>query len=220
MKLGYRVLNLEAIYEGLLEQLKIDGKTFGRIIHPLFYTYPYGLRFEIGRPELAEQGAWEDYARSAIARAGELYHSLFAPEDEVLVIMERTPDRKLNAAFSDCSLRRVRAKVLSPFSDDIEDEGEESYFYRYLYGGKTAQIPGEMVLERIVMGEVFGGVHPYYSSCVYFYNMTKGLVFHLYDDRGADLVAFSREALIPVYREKEELLLDWDREEMARKLGV
>lgn len=213
-------MKLEQIYEGLLERLKVEGRTFERIMHPLFYTYPYALRFEIGLPELAEQGAWEDYAHSAIRRAGELYHSIFAPEDQVLVIIEKTPDREVKAAFSDCSLRRVRAKVLSPFTDDIDDDGEETYFYRYLYGGIAAQIPGDILLERIVMGEVFGGEHPYYSSCVYFCNVTKKLLFHLYDDRGADLVAFSPEALIPVYQEKDDMLLDWDREVMARKLGL
>lgn len=212
-------MRLEEIYRGLLDLLNVDGRTFARIMHPLFYTYPYALRFEIGVPELAEKEDWQCYAQSAIDRAEALYRTIFDPDDQVLVILDRTPDRDLKAAFSDCFLRRIRAKLLSPFQDDTDDD-EETYFYRYLYGGKAVQIPGKMLLERVVMGEVFGGVHPYYSSCVYFYNVTKSLLFHLYDDRGADLVAFCPETLLPYYHEKNDMLLDWDREAMERKLGL
>ena len=112
----------ETIYHRLLENLAVNGCTYERIMHPLFYTYPYALRFEIGDPELAQMSDWERYARSAIVRAGVVYHTVFDPEDQVLVIIDKTPDRELKAALSGCLLQRIRSKILSPFPDYIDDE--------------------------------------------------------------------------------------------------
>lgn len=212
-------MKLEEIYNVLLEKLVVDGNSYARIMHPLFYTYPYALRFEIGLPELAEKRDWETYTSSAIERVRCLYHNFFELTDQVLVIIDRTPDPEMKAAFSECTLRRLRSKLMSPFVDDLDDD-DDVFFYRYLYGGTVMQIPADLIFKKIVVGEVFGGRHPYYSSSVYFYNITKSLLFHLYDDRGADVVAFSRDTLIPYYNKNQDMLLDWDREEMARKLGL
>ena len=43
------------------------------------------------------------------------------------------------------------------------------------------------------------------------------LLFHPYDDRGADLLGPDAEALRPFYESLHDFLLNWDREEMARK---
>lgn len=212
-------MKLEHLYTQLLEELKIDGKTYGRIFHPLFYTYPYALRFEIGLPDLIDRENWDPYVQSAIDRAKELYHSFFETSDLVLVICDSTPDRELKEAFSKCKMRRIRSLAMSPFLDDAEDY-DETYFYRYLYYGTADSMPGDLFLRKIVMGAVYGGNNYNYSSSVYFYNTTKSLLFHLYDDRGADLIAFCAEDLLPIYRMKSDMLLDYDREEMARKLGV
>ena len=64
-----------------------------------------------------------------------------------------------------------------------------------------------------------GGLCRYVSN-VYFYNRTKKLLFHPYDDRGADLIGPDRETLRPYYRGLNELLLDWNRADMDRKWRV
>ena len=43
---------LNDIYLELLQWLQYEGKPSDRIWHPLFYRYPWGLRFELGVYEL------------------------------------------------------------------------------------------------------------------------------------------------------------------------
>jgi hypothetical protein len=64
-----------------------------------------------------------------------------------------------------------------------------------------------------------GGLYRYTSS-VYFYNRTKKLLFHPYDDRGADLIGPDRESLRPYYKALNDLLLDWNRGDMDKKWKI
>lgn len=201
---------IDSLFDQLLCGLKVDGKVFPTIYHPLFYTYPYGLRFEVGNPELAVLEQWVDYVEVSIEKAVNIYHSIFDPEDQVLVIINRTPDKELKEKFGRCQMRRVHTPVYPAFMEDQEEYALQ-WFYRYFYLGNSSDIPEKLLFRRIVEGEVLGSSHPYYSSCVYWYNVTKGFLFHLYDDRGADLIGFTRESMVPYYNKLNGMLLEFDR---------
>lgn len=210
---------IDSLFEQLLQGLKVDGKVLPAIYHPLFYTYPYGLRLEVGNPELALSKQWATYVEDSIEKALSIYHSIFAPKDRVLIIIDRTPDKELKAKFSRCQMRRVRTLAYPAFLED-QEEYEPVWFHRYFYLGNSSDIPETLLLRRIVEGEVLGGNHPYFSSCVYCYNVTKGFLFHLYDDRGADLIGFSREFMVEYYHKLNGLLLDFDRKRMDDLYGT
>lgn len=48
----------------------------------------------------------------------------------------------------------------------------------------------------------------------YLINLSKQMIFHLYDDRGCDLIAADPEHLRPVYEGLKHWLLDYDRAQM------
>lgn len=192
--------NLNDHYLELLSWLEYEGKPSECIWHPLFYTYPFGLRFELGEYALDDE---DEYIRSAYVRGQRMWDTVFAPDDEVLLVFDGTPDRELKEALKGLRLQRVRAKWL-PHSP--EDEWDGDYFYRYLYAGPASGFPFPAILKR-ALGWKYG---------IYFYNRTKKLLFHPYDDRGADLIGPDAESLGPFYESLHDLLLDWDREKMAR----
>lgn len=203
---------LNDIYLELLTWLEYEGKPSARIWHPLFYTYPWGLRFELGNPALTEK---ESYIQCAVERGQRIWLEVFEPEDEVLVIFDTTPERDLKQELKSCQTQRLRTKYLPAWPGD-EGEYEERYFYRYLYTGKACEIPFPFILEKIVKGELFADAKVY-SSAVYFYNRTKKLLYHPYDDRGADLIGPDRETLRPFYIGLNDILLSWNREDMEKK---
>jgi hypothetical protein len=45
------------------------------------------------------------------------------------------------------------------------------------------------------------------------------MIIHMYDDRGLDMIAASRKALIPIYRTFSDWVLDSDRERIAKVLS-
>ncbi|MEI4525718.1 DUF3885 domain-containing protein [Priestia megaterium] len=49
---------------------------------------------------------------------------------------------------------------------------------------------------------------------IYFINLSKKKIFHLYDDRGCDVLASSKESIRFLYEEYNNWILDYDREEI------
>ena len=54
------------------------------------------------------------------------------------------------------------------------------------------------------------------SGRVYFLNPATAIIMHMYDDRGLDVIAATREALMPVYRTFNYWVLDYDRDRIAK----
>ena len=208
---------LNDIYLELLDWLRYEGNPSPRIWHPLYHTYPWGLRFELGVYELDDTA---EYVRSARDRGRRIWDAVFASEDEVLVIFDTTPDTALKQELKTCQLQRIRAQGICPIPGKDTADEEPTFFYRHLYRAAAQDVPFDAILKRIVEEQtVVGGLYRYTSS-VYFYNRTKKLLFHPYDDRGADLIGPDRESLRPWYRELNDLLLDWNRGDMDKKWKV
>ena len=187
---------LNDIYLELLDWLQYEGKPSLRIWHPLYHTYPWGLRFELGVYELDDTA---EYVQSAKDRGRRIWDAVFDQEDEVLVIFDTTPDTALKQALKTCQMQRVRAKRICPIpGEDTAEEiaAETLCFYRHLYRAAAKDIPFDAILQRIVEENTLVGGHRY-GSAVYLYNRTKKLLFHPYDDRGADLIGPDRESLRP-----------------------
>lgn len=58
--------------------------------------------------------------------------------------------------------------------------------------------------------------NPGYDFDIYFLNASRKMVFHLYDDRGYDVIAAQKEDLEPLYRRLNEWILDDDRGRIDR----
>ena len=205
---------LNDIYLELLNWLQYEGKPSPRIWHPLYHTYPWGLRFELGVYELDDTA---EYVQSAKERGRRIWDTVFDQEDEVLFIFDTTPDTALKQELKTCQLQRIRAQGICPIPGKDTADEKPTFFYRHLSRAAAKDIPFDAILKRIVEEQtVVGGLYRYTSS-VYFYNRTKKLLFHPYDDRGADLIGPDRERLRPWYRELNDLLLDWNRADMDKK---
>ena len=60
-----------------------------------------------------------------------------------------------------------------------------------------------------------GGISALASS-VYFANTEDVYLYHVYDDRGADLVAESKELLRPIYHNFYPWILDYDKKRIDK----
>ncbi|MEG1584520.1 MAG: DUF3885 domain-containing protein [Anaerovorax sp.] len=54
------------------------------------------------------------------------------------------------------------------------------------------------------------------ASSVYFANTDALYLYHVYDDRGADLVAESKEMLRPAYHNFNQWILAYDRKQIDK----
>ncbi|WP_425354993.1 DUF3885 domain-containing protein [Paenibacillus shirakamiensis] len=53
---------------------------------------------------------------------------------------------------------------------------------------------------------------PRYQYDIFFIHLRKKMIFHLYDDRGCDVISTNLSTLLPLYHQYNAWILDYDRE--------
>jgi len=176
----------------------------------LFYRWPVGIRFQLG-PDVFRE------------RAPKLYEVAFAPEDSCVIVSQVWPD---HIALHQCYFRVFSLPGafdsryplgLQSLEMTTEENGEQETFSL-----QWAQVPVWSFQYGAVFEDIANADHaqtPSVSGRVYFLNPARVMIIHMYDDRGLDMIAASREALIPIYRTFSDWVLDADRERIAKVLS-
>ena len=93
----------------------------------------------------------------------------------------------------------------------IEDD-EDTLWHLFLYWDLSCCcIDLHNLFKEIVLADFGGVLHPLTSS-IYLFAIEHPLLFHLYDDRGLDVIAADCVSLIPIYKEFDKWILNYDRE--------
>lgn len=192
---------------------------------PLFYNWETGIRFELG-VDYTHKEAYENslYLQKTYKRAITLFKSLHDPNEDIYVAVDVND-------YADGKTFRHKLKIFSPyikekktlyklkhsvipyvFSDDNEDEPYKTH--RFFIKCKTSDLKYIPMLKAICNHDI--GIKPSLFHRVYFINIKRKTVFHVYDDRGCDLLAASTETIRDVYIEYNSWVLDYDREEIDK----
>lgn len=191
-------------------------------IRPVYHNFPIALRFEIGFGDNWINGTSDnddnlilnkDYCKIANQRALKIYSSAFKPNDDILLIFDYNPDKNLKKLLSGISIKQ-RIRVVQTIDSDKNEDNHPYSHYRYLYKLKASKLPAKIILNNIITAELGGDYR--YSGTVFMFNLSTDLMFFMYDDRGADLIATKKETLKPFYTKLNGMLLDYDREQMDR----
>ncbi len=206
------------LLERTFETLKKIGNE--RLQLPIFYESPVSLRFETGDPTLDifldEKHLNPRYLKSAQWRAAFLYEKT-APFDTLLWVLYRTPD--LDTDIDEIIEKFCRlAHLPSPaevYQQDVTTASEES-MTRILLFWDMEQTPPRVapLLEAIMSCDFKGLGFRELSSAVFFFDTTRHLLFHPYDDRGADVVAEKTDNIRFLYKDCQNWLLEYDIERM------
>ena len=160
----------------------------------VFYKAPYGIRFQIGGDEDIYLGDHRKpngaYIENAVDRAMKIYAQLPVAPD--ILRIDECPELSI------------------PGLVEPDQKTENSSYW---------SIPKEPVFLRklfreIVKAEIDSAGMENLVSNVYLLNSQKDVLFHLYDDRGADVVAADREILRPLYESCKAWILEYDREKI------
>ena len=192
------------------------------IQHPLFYNSTIGRRFEIGGVESVylDDGqpdkhiANPAYVSAAFNRAKAIYTNL--PCRPNVLRIDGYPDeieaqKFVQAVCQAGNLPLPHEHILKPFQRD-EDDNAISRLQLFWDLEKITFAP-DRLLQEIIKADI-GGYNGFASN-VYFADSYNSILFYLYDDRGADLVAADKELLRPSYEKFNSWILDYDREKIA-----
>lgn len=178
----------------------------------LFYRWPVGIRFELGLDNFRE-------------RAPKLYEAVFAQEDVCVIISQDwTEDispparQRYFPVFSlPDAFDSKHPFGLQSLEVTTGEAGEQETFTL-----RWGQLPARSFQYGSVLEGIANTDHahtPSVSGRVYFLNPATAIIVHMYDDRGLDVIAATREALMPVYRTFDDWVLDYDRERIAMALS-
>jgi hypothetical protein len=180
----------------------------------VFYNWPRTIRFELSQA-------------NARSRAVALYEAIFLPSDACVVA-------GLRFIFADGS--KERADDLFTFSAR-HDTGLNQKFQRKEWWTETGPSGGDkgtLALEWVVQparsfnyARIIQGIanserdlEPRLNARAYFLAPEKGVLFHMYDDRGLDIAAVEPSTLIPLYKGFTGWILDHDRSRIDRTFGT
>ena len=192
-----------------------------KLEHPIFYHAPIGIRFKIGSeiPVYLNSAPLDNrivnpkYVASALQRAKAIYTALsHAPN---LLRIDTYPQE--NELGYGGGLDLDTFQRLLPFPHEqrakqVNDHNEQYTVLQLYWDLYKADFSPDILLSEIIKADL-GGISALVSS-VYFANTEDVYLYHVYDDRAADLVAENKEMLRPLYHDFNQWILDYDREQI------
>ncbi|PGY13199.1 DUF3885 domain-containing protein [Bacillus sp. AFS031507] len=185
------------------------------ICPPLFYNWNIGIRFELGDPK--EENDIK-YMERVYKRALTLFKSINAKNDEIYLVsyddrlIKKRFKNKYKTKFFTSYLQnkndkyRIQINEL-PFQNPEEDEDNEWCTLRYTMKCKSKDL------------KILSLLNAYFNTNmarIFFVNLNKGAIFHIYDDRGCDLIASKIESIKNIYITYNDWILDYDREKIDK----
>ena len=191
--------------------------------HPLFHHAPVAIRFEIGGDEpVYLECTYSDentekltpnpaYVQGALERAIMIYRNLPAPPG--ILRIDGYPEEKpveslLTAIQQRAALPAPHEQVTATMMDEDGDTYAQVQFYWDL---SKIRFQPELLLREIILGGI-GGWNGFVSSV---YLTGPGpFLYHLYDDRGLDVLGGSQKLLLPLYHQFHDWILEYDLEKI------
>lgn len=176
----------------------------------VFYSAPIGIRFEIGGQEGVylpdDKGMNPVYVENAFCRAKTLLHDL--PCRPNLLRIDNYPEE------ADKITLQTLLQVGLPAPDESiqekrMDEGT-CFLQEHLYWDLTK---GNCQIDKLLLEIIKGDIGGFSCLCsnVYLLNTESSVLYHLYDDRGADIVAFDKHVLLPLFKKYSNWILQYDK---------
>lgn len=179
------------------------------VTHPIFYNTPIGIRFNIGDNGNGVNTFNSDYEAYCLERSLRIYNSLeFCPD--LLVVDGYLNESDTPKDFISSVLSATDLPYPNEIKQKIVHNEDDVLIHVYLLWNFNGFKPNK-ILEEIIKADLGKGNCLLISS-VYFVCTNDNILFHLYDTRGADLVADKKEKIQHVYQKLNDLILDHDRE--------
>lgn len=190
----------------------------------LFYRWDIGIRFELG----TEWKSGYDYPNNpyilrCYKRAITLFESLHSPTEDIFVVMDVNDFEKgknfkhqlknFPQYVKKSLLFKLKHQEL-PYIFPEDDEEGMFKTHRFTLKCKTSDFKYVPLLKAICNKDL--GLKPTIPHSVYFININRKTIFHVYDDRGCDLLATSPTTIKDVYNRYNDWILDYDRPEIDK----
>lgn len=187
----------------------------------LFFNWDNGLRFDLQKGEVGT----DEYFGEVHKRSVALFEAAFNIDDDLFIVImdhryKRAKIRLGNYCFKqigDLDCRHIGYQKIHKLYDrkdryDIRNIAiVESITEKLKYKNILKATGNTDFSERQPRLDKNG---VFTSKEIYFINIDKKIIFHMYDDRGLDIVAHDLEQLRPIYNKFNDWLLEINKEKI------
>jgi hypothetical protein len=184
----------------------------------LFYSWNYGLRFDLQ----TGMAGTNEYFIEVVRRASTLFQTVFENRDELFFLFMDYKYRHRKIRFGNYAFKQIR----NINKDEIcYTKTIQRYNPNVIYNIALIKLTTDRINYKNVFAAIGNADFPsrqprldengmFTDKEIYFININKKLIFHMYDDRGLDIIATDKETLRPIYEKHNEWILDYDREKI------
>jgi hypothetical protein len=189
---------------------------------PLFYNWVTGIRFELGNPDENKEVF---YMEHVYQRSLSLFKSLHSLDDDIIIVanvhhageenvLKRRKLKILNhyIKYKDV-LFKLQHKVIPYVFEDVYDIYDFET-HRYTLRCKVSDVKYINLIKAICNHDM--DIKPKIYHDIFFINTTNDTIFHIYDDRGCDVIALGKESIRHLYKNYNDWILDYDRVEIDK----
>lgn len=193
--------------------------------HGLFYNFDHALRFELGGEEFGTDRPMRRFLR-AHERANIVARSFFEKSSEIFVLLSsygtEQPDKTRLKPLKLCGIRRSDFRYLGKTAqcdgDHIKEFGSDLFHHM-----DVAKLDDKRMISEILWLGIATemGIEPRFKggASAYIMDVENGLILHLYDDRGMDIVSVQKAAAAEIYTRYNDWLLGYDIARMTNVFG-
>lgn len=203
----------------LLESFQDVLLSFGmkEITHPLFYNSKIAIRFNIGDNGNEVYVGLNDevslvnpqYVNSCFERVKQVYSRLKNQPD--LLVIDGFIEEK-ESAENYISSVMCATGLWEPDEKKYERTfQDEDTVIHIILCWKLNDFNPDKLIREVILADL-GSENHFLTSSVYFVCTDDNVLFHLYDDQGADLIAEKKEMICHIYEDLNDFILDYDRE--------
>ncbi len=184
---------------------------------PIFYSSKIGIRFDIGDSSDVEVYSKKHsinplYIEYCINKTTKIISSLKDSPNILAILLYYIDEKELEK-----DIKNILSITDLPYPAEIDKrkitfDDEDCDTALLLWDLEKTNFSKEALLKEIIISDL-GGEHLFTASVFWLWSNNK-IMFHLYDDRGADLVASKKSAIEDIYTKFNKWILEYDREKI------
>jgi len=195
-----------------------------RLRKPLFYSWDFGLRFDlqVGETDI------DEYFQEVRRRASAIFQTAFDNSEKVFLVFMDSKYKRGKIRFTNFTFKQIDnlQKTEISYSKELRlYEPDDKFDIRNI---AIIKLTADRIDYKNVLTAIGNTDFPprqpridqkgfLTGKEIYFVNIDKKLILHMYDDRGLDIVSADREALGPIYKKHNDWILDYDREQIDKQ---
>lgn len=195
-----------------------------RLRKPLYYSWDFGVRFDL---QVGETDT-DEYFQEVIRRASTIFQTVFDNSDNVFLVFMDYKYKRRKIRFSNFSFKQIDNLQKNEISYSKEFrlyEPDDKFDIRNI---AIIKLTADRLKHKEILTAIghtdFPPRQPRLDQNgfltgkeIYFVNNSKKLIFHMYDDRGLDIISADKETLRPICKKHNDWILDYDRERIDKQ---